>query len=145
MGRRFDTPFPCRQPDSAATHYLLLVAALFSNLSGGGQGSIGEFPRITSHRTNCGDWGTRMVIGGGMRAAEITEEAPFIHQTSLIDSKVAEAPFRSSAAAVRRLAWRTRYVIGLVTLDFLIGLGAAVAAFPLRFGIAEDGPNKQAS
>ena len=79
-----------------------------------------------------------------MRAAEITEEAPFIHQTSLIDSKVAEAPFRSSAAAVRRLAWRTRYVIGLVTLDFLIGLGAAVAAFTLRFGIAEDGPNKQA-
>src|SRR2546430_17542339 len=43
MGRRFDTPLPCRQPDSAATHYLLLVTALFSNLSGGGQQPIGEF------------------------------------------------------------------------------------------------------
>ena len=79
-----------------------------------------------------------------MRAAEIAEEGAFIHQTALIDSNVADAPSRSSAPTVRRLAWRTRYIIGLVTLDFLIGLGAAVAAFTLRFGVAEDGPNKQA-
>jgi exopolysaccharide biosynthesis polyprenyl glycosylphosphotransferase len=77
-----------------------------------------------------------------MRAAEITEDGPFIHQTSLIDSKVTEAPSRSSAPSTRRLAWRTRYVIGLVTLDLLVGLAAAVAAFTLRFGVAEDGPNK---
>jgi exopolysaccharide biosynthesis polyprenyl glycosylphosphotransferase len=79
-----------------------------------------------------------------MRAAEITEDGPFIHQTSVIDSNVVEAPARSSAPTVRRLAWRARYVIGLVTLDFLIGLGAAVTALTLRFGVGSDGPNKQA-
>src|SRR4051812_30772312 len=99
-----------------AGSYLLLVAAVFSNLSYGAR-SIGEF-FSESPRTGrtAATWGTRIVIGGGMRAAEITEDGPFIHQTSLIDSKVTEAPARSSAPPTRRLAWRTRYLIGLVTL-----------------------------